>query len=166
MHKLFIPKRVREIKKELKRHDASDFGHFEGVYRCYHGSFKIEYIRGYAINFLRMSLYILGLINYYESGENSNIKDIKKCLFKNTTTYNILQKMIKNNLPQSRGWIPIHNHIIPYCGYYHFFKTILESLIKYAETRTGDEPYRRMINYYEGVSEYFIGHLRRKDEKK
>lgn len=170
MHKLFIPKRVKEVKKILKEENQSDLGRFEGVYRCYHGSFKIMYIKSSAVNYFKMSLYILGLIDKCQMSFSAyddpkhplrmeNLLD--KYVIKDTLTYNIATDLLNCHFPKSKGWVHIYDQIIPYCGFYYFFKTVLESLIKYAEEKTGDE--HGLMDFFEGTARYFIRSLKTED---
>ena len=168
MHKFFVSTRVEWAKRYLKDYD-NDHDLFERVYRSYHGSYKIIWARFDAIYFLYLSLYILGLVDKTESDEEKLIEVIKPCLGEvakkgkwppTTLTRKIFDEIIENDFMKAKKvWYHIDKHIIPYLGYLTFFKTILECLIKYAYERTGDEPYGRMIDYFEGSAEYFLGDL-------
>ena len=68
--------------------------------------------------------------------------------------------MISNDFMKKKVWYNIDQHIIPYFGYYCFFRTLLECLIQYAKERTGNEPYGRLIDYFEGAAEYFLADVK------
>lgn len=56
-------------------------------------------------------------------------------------------------------------YIIPYLGYFTFFKGILKCLVKYAKQARREESYYRMIETWEGVAEYFIMDVKHKLKK-
>ncbi|MHA1705691.1 MAG: hypothetical protein ACTSUX_06375 [Promethearchaeota archaeon] len=162
----FDLKRVKEAEEYLRDYNKGQ-DIFERVYRSYHGSYKIIWARYDAIYFLYLSLYILKLVNKTENDEEKLIKAIKPCLKKPFLTEKIFSEMVKNDFMKvKKAWYDIEDHIIPYLGYLIFFKTILECLIEYAHKRTGNEPYGRFIEYFEGTAEYFIGDLYVSEKKK
>ena len=176
MHKLFDPKRLKAMDKERKEHgfydEESDF-----IYRSYHRSFKIMSIRFYALYWLNACLYILGLTNSISRSEDELVKQITPHIRKDTFTWQIFDKIVNDEFmsiqkkeAESQGkkvmWYKTDPWVIPYLGYYSFFRIMYNCLYKYAKTRTGKEPYARMISEYEGAAEYFIHDLAEKDLKK
>jgi hypothetical protein len=172
MHKLFDPERVKEVEDFLKFNNDDDDG-IEGIYRCYHRSYKIDWLRYDALKYFNFCLYILGLIdlNIRRTNWDKLVKNVKFAK-KGTLTRQILDEMVKDELDwgvyEKGGWVPTDPFVIRYCGYYYFFKTVLECLIKYAKERTGEESFFRMIEYWEGVAEYFLMDIKlsRKDKTK
>mgnify|MGYP000175393402 CR=1 FL=1 len=159
MHRLFNAKRVKEVEEFFKEIYEKDV---EGVYRCYHGSFKIDWLRYDALKFYNLCLYILGLVkfNIRLTSWDALVKNIRYAR-EGTLTRKILDDLVKDELDwdsfYKRGkLVETDPFVVRYCGYYYFFRTVLECLIKYAKERTGKENYFRMIDYWEGIAEYFI----------
>jgi hypothetical protein len=161
MHKLFNAKRVREVEQYLEE-DRSSGNSIEGVYRCYHGSFKIDWLRYDALKYFNFCLYILGLVNLNvrRTDWEELVKNIKFAK-KGTFARQILDELVKDELDWDSYYkqgkpIDTDPFVVRYCGYYYFFKTVLECLIRYAKERTGKENFFRMVEYWEGVAEYFL----------
>lgn len=158
-----LDKRVKIVESWLEENDT----HFEGVYRAYHGSFKIHWLKFEALAFLNVCLYLLGLVklDFKYWRESELVENTKKYIRKNTLVHKILEEAINNELPFNElrdgkiRWINIDPFIVPYCGYYMFFRTTLECLIKYLKEKRFKLPYYRCIEPWEGVAEYFIWSL-------
>jgi|GEM_PF-3908371 len=169
MHKLFSRKRVKEVEQLFEEIYKNDV---EGVYRCCHGSFKIDWLRYDALKFYNLCLYILGLVKFDIRSTNWSIlvKNIEYAR-KGTLTRKILDELVKDELDwdnfyKHHKYINTDSFVVRYCGYYYFFRTILECLMRYAKERTGKEDYFRMIDYWEGIAEYFIQDIDFKKRKR
>jgi len=160
LKKLFKKNRIKSALKLVGELNESDWMHYEGVYRCYHGSYKIYHMKELAAHCLFMSLRMLNLIEFADDFSIEPRK-LKRYIKKDTMTWWILDKMRKDNLPKSRTWINIEKQMIPYCGYFHFFKTILESLLicSIRKDRNMKTKECGFMPFDEGVVRYFIGDL-------
>ena len=127
------------------------------------------------MRYLYLSLYLLDKVkkvNWQSWDWVSMEKECKKYLItptkvdgdleNETLVYTIFNQMVVDGLPRTGGWIETTPHVIPYLGYFTFFKGILKSIIKY-----GDENKEKgsFIDTWEGVVEYFIGCIKYKDKE-
>ena len=157
MERCFINARVKVVKKELKTMAARDRDCFEGVYRSYHHSYKIKYMKEDAFKFLYMALYITGLVdtNYHDLKESYDIeKEISKHV-KSKSYLGYMFRRLRTDKLKKSVCIPTEAPAVRFCGYYYFFKTTLEALIACSkDTSYGTD--KGIISYYEGITNYFV----------
>jgi len=173
--------KIKEIEDYIKEQEMSQWELDDHIYRAYHHSYKIDYARFHALVYLYLTLYLIGKVKQIDWQHWDWYKMIKECkkhirapkyikfnkktskylnmrgdIQKQTLTYKIFIEMIDNKLPNSTGWIPTENHVIPYLGYFCFFKGVLECMLRWIKS---DKVPVGFIDTWEGVSTYFLSHI-------
>jgi len=159
----FIKKRIKEAKKYIRNYDSNDFEVFQNIYRAYHHSYKICYIRSTALKFLFYCLYIIG---YIDKNEGNTLDCLVKHIRRQSFTWYIIDKIIRNDvLAKQKGYnIETSKFVLPYLGGVLFFKTILKSLIKYSDACNYVKK-KGFIDFYEGNARYFLDDLKERKTK-
>ena len=162
-------KRIKEIDDLIKAEEESGWELDDHIYRSYHYSYKVAHTRFDALKYLYLTLYLIGKVkkvDWHSWIWENMVKECQKHITEPkkgnelesspSLTYKIFNEMINNDLPKGKGWIPTENHVVPYMGYFCFFKGILKCFLRWI--KSGKTP-RGFIDTWEGVCTYFISHL-------
>jgi len=176
-------KKINEIQDFIMHEEESQWELDDHIYRSYHRSFKISHIRFNAVRYLYICLYLVGKIDKIDWKDwdydkmvveckkhieapryvkySVNAKKILKAAGGMTSaslTYKIFDELLKNDLPETKeGWVPTDGHVVPYLGYFCFFKGVLSCLLRWIKSQKVPIGF---IDTFEGVSHYFIDSIK------